>query len=188
MVEEAEKSCARLVALIGELSDIAKLDDGRRSRFRRRHSICSRWFARSPAETHEAADRGVQLEVRGAGGGRRHDGRRGPAPPCASPRFCARCCASSPTARTCRRWTIGSTSDGERTARVAIGHAKDDLAERRRRRPAPVRRNARRPGPRAADRAPRHRAPRRPRLVAARRLKEATSGIARAPCSCTLAA
>src|SRR5256885_15324464 len=28
MVDEAEKSCARLVAIVGELSDIAKLDAG----------------------------------------------------------------------------------------------------------------------------------------------------------------
>src|SRR5947209_9054604 len=28
MVDEAEKSCARLVALVGELSDISKLDAG----------------------------------------------------------------------------------------------------------------------------------------------------------------
>src|SRR5690348_16775575 len=29
MLEEAEKSCARLGALVGELSDVGKLDDGR---------------------------------------------------------------------------------------------------------------------------------------------------------------
>ena len=28
MVDEAEKSCARLVAIVGELSDVAKLDAG----------------------------------------------------------------------------------------------------------------------------------------------------------------
>jgi signal transduction histidine kinase len=64
MVDEAEKSCARLVALIAALSEVAKLDEG--------------VVAMSNADTdlfplvadvadsvHEAADRDVRLEIRG---------------------------------------------------------------------------------------------------------------------------
>jgi signal transduction histidine kinase len=67
MVDEAEKSCARLVALIAELSEIGKLDAG----------VVT--LASQPIElfglitdvaehVHEARDRDVRLEVRGEGG------------------------------------------------------------------------------------------------------------------------
>jgi signal transduction histidine kinase len=77
MVDEAEKSCARLVSLIAALSEVAKLDEG--------------LIAMSMAETdlfplvadaadsvHEAADRDVHLEVRGDTSGAiiRGDGQR----------------------------------------------------------------------------------------------------------------
>jgi signal transduction histidine kinase len=64
MIDEAEKSCARLVGLIAELSDVSKLDSGQIG------------FARQPLDlfvlvvevaalVHEANDREVILEVRG---------------------------------------------------------------------------------------------------------------------------
>jgi two-component system, NarL family, sensor histidine kinase EvgS len=64
MIDEAEKSCARLVGLIAEMSDVSKLDSGQIG------------FARQPLDlfvlvgevaglVHEANDREVILEVRG---------------------------------------------------------------------------------------------------------------------------
>jgi signal transduction histidine kinase len=64
MVEEAEKSCARIVALVSELSEIGKLDGGSVS------------LARQPLDTfalvgevaelvHEGEDREVRLQLRG---------------------------------------------------------------------------------------------------------------------------
>jgi len=64
MVDEAEKSCARLVALIAELSDVSKLDAGV-------ITLASQPLDAFPliAEVaelvHEARDREVRLEVRG---------------------------------------------------------------------------------------------------------------------------
>jgi signal transduction histidine kinase len=64
MVDEAAKSCARIVDLIAELSDVGKLDSGI-------VTIATRpldFFAlvQEVAEgMHEAEDRGVRLEVRG---------------------------------------------------------------------------------------------------------------------------
>src|SRR5438034_2571960 len=68
MVDEAEKSCARIVAIVAELSDIGKLDGGVLA------------FARQPLDlfamvgevaelVHEARDREVVLEVRGSNTG-----------------------------------------------------------------------------------------------------------------------
>jgi signal transduction histidine kinase len=64
MIDAAEKSCARLVAIVAELSDVGKLDSGLVS------------LARQPLDAfaliddvaglvHEAKDREVHLEVRG---------------------------------------------------------------------------------------------------------------------------
>jgi signal transduction histidine kinase len=65
MVEEAEKSCARIVALIGELSEIAKLEDPDTQLPQEPLDLFA--MAREvAAETDEAADRGVQLAPRGA--------------------------------------------------------------------------------------------------------------------------
>jgi signal transduction histidine kinase len=68
MVEEAERSCARLVALVAELSDVSKIDAGLVT------------FADQPLElfslvqdvagnVHESGDRDVRLELRGAAAG-----------------------------------------------------------------------------------------------------------------------
>src|SRR5215210_2057874 len=68
MVEEAEKSCARIVTLIGELSEIAKLEDPETNL--PQDSLDFFALAREvAAETDEAADRGVQLTPRGAATG-----------------------------------------------------------------------------------------------------------------------
>ena len=68
MVEEAEKSCARLVALIGELSEISKLDD--QSLKLQEEPIDLFALVREVAgEIHEATDRGVRLQAAGLASG-----------------------------------------------------------------------------------------------------------------------
>jgi signal transduction histidine kinase len=64
MVEEAEKSCARIVALVSELSDIGKLDGGVMSLARQPLDAFA--LVTEVAElVHEAEDREVHLQVRG---------------------------------------------------------------------------------------------------------------------------
>lgn len=64
MVDEAEKSCARLIAIVGELSDIGKLDGGLITLARQPLDVFS--LVGDVAElVHEASDRQVHLEVRG---------------------------------------------------------------------------------------------------------------------------
>jgi signal transduction histidine kinase len=64
MVEEAEKSCARLVAIVAELSDIGKLDGGLVSLARRPLDVFA--LVGEVAElVHEAKDREVHLTLRG---------------------------------------------------------------------------------------------------------------------------
>jgi signal transduction histidine kinase len=68
MVDEAERSCARLVAIIGELSDIGKLDGGTISLVRQPLDLFS--LVDEVAElVHEAKDREVLLKVRGSSSG-----------------------------------------------------------------------------------------------------------------------
>jgi signal transduction histidine kinase len=68
MVDEAEKSCARLVALVGEMSEVSKLDGGTAAihtegfdLFHLIHEVA--------ASVHEAEDRDVHLQVRGESAG-----------------------------------------------------------------------------------------------------------------------
>jgi signal transduction histidine kinase len=68
MVEEAEKSCARLVGLIAALSELAKLDEGALAMSRRPTDLFP-LMAEVAGSVHEAADRGVKLEVRGMDSG-----------------------------------------------------------------------------------------------------------------------
>jgi signal transduction histidine kinase len=64
MVDEAEKSCARIVALVGELSEISKLDVGLLRMVREELDLFS--LIASVAEgMHEAQDRGVHLVLGG---------------------------------------------------------------------------------------------------------------------------
>jgi len=68
MMEEAEKSCARIVAIVAELSDIGKLDGGRIALARRPLDVFA--LITEVAElVHEAKDREVHLTLRGDEGG-----------------------------------------------------------------------------------------------------------------------
>jgi signal transduction histidine kinase len=64
MVDEAEKSCARIVALIAELGDIGKLDSGAMSLARRRIDVFA-LIADVADHVHEGRDRGVHVAVGG---------------------------------------------------------------------------------------------------------------------------
>jgi signal transduction histidine kinase len=67
MIDEAEKSCARLVTLIAEMSDVAKLDSGVIALARQPVDIFA--LVSDVAEhVQEARDREVRLEVRGEEG------------------------------------------------------------------------------------------------------------------------
>jgi signal transduction histidine kinase len=68
MVDEAEKSCGRLVALINELSEVSKLDAGTAAVKEETADLFQ--LMREVAEgVHEAEDRGVRLQVRGEANG-----------------------------------------------------------------------------------------------------------------------
>jgi signal transduction histidine kinase len=68
MVDEAEKSFARIVALVNELSDIGKLDDGR-ALLQKQEIDLFTVVDEVASQTTEASDRDVRLETRGAGEG-----------------------------------------------------------------------------------------------------------------------
>jgi signal transduction histidine kinase len=64
MVDEAAKSLGRLVELVAELSDVAKLEDGRLTVAHERFDLFA--LVTEVAEgVQEGRDRGVQIEVRG---------------------------------------------------------------------------------------------------------------------------
>jgi signal transduction histidine kinase len=68
MIDAAEKSCARLVAIVGELSEVGKLDAGLISLAR--HPLDAFSLVDEVADlVHEAKDREVNLEVRGPSAG-----------------------------------------------------------------------------------------------------------------------
>lgn len=68
MVEEAEKSCARIVALVAELSEISKLDSGTATAKHEPFDLFG--VLEEVAESvHEARDRDVTLRVRGPSAG-----------------------------------------------------------------------------------------------------------------------
>jgi signal transduction histidine kinase len=64
MIDEAEKSCKRLVAFIAELSEIGKLDDGQVSLARQPLDFFA-LAGEVASQVQESRDRGVALEVRG---------------------------------------------------------------------------------------------------------------------------
>jgi len=64
MIDEAEKSCARMVALIAEMSELGKLDDGRIS-FATQPVDLSALVAAVVPQVHEAEDRDVHLVLSG---------------------------------------------------------------------------------------------------------------------------
>ncbi len=64
MIDEAEKSCARLVAIVSELSDIGKLESGLMTLAQQPLDLFS--LVQEVAElVHEGNDREVRLELRG---------------------------------------------------------------------------------------------------------------------------
>ena len=68
MIDEAEKSCARLVAMVAELSEIGKLDSGALKLNRQPVELFS--MLEQVAElVHEASDRDVQLKLSGPSDG-----------------------------------------------------------------------------------------------------------------------
>jgi signal transduction histidine kinase len=73
MVDEAEKSCQRLVAIVSELSDISKLDAGLISLARQPLDVFA-LVGDVAAHVQEARDREVLLEVRGQADGARLSG------------------------------------------------------------------------------------------------------------------
>ncbi len=64
MIEEAEKSCGRLVALVAELSEVSKLDAGLVTLAEQRLDLFT-LIEEVANSVHEAEDREVRLEVRG---------------------------------------------------------------------------------------------------------------------------
>jgi signal transduction histidine kinase len=68
MVEDAERSCARIVALIGELNEISKLDDPL-APFPREPFDLFTLMREVVGETHEAAERGVRFKMQGPSAG-----------------------------------------------------------------------------------------------------------------------
>jgi signal transduction histidine kinase len=68
MIEEAEKSCARLVAIVTELSDIGKLDSGALALARQPVDLFS-LTAEVAEHVQEGSDREVRLVVRGPASG-----------------------------------------------------------------------------------------------------------------------
>jgi signal transduction histidine kinase len=64
MVDEAARSCARLVELIGELSDISKLDSGAID-LQRKPLDLTALLTEVAAHVHEAKDRDVHLALQG---------------------------------------------------------------------------------------------------------------------------
>jgi two-component system NtrC family sensor kinase len=64
MVDEAEKSCARLVALIAALSEVGKIDDGQITMATKKTDLFP-LLAEVAKSVHESDEREVLLEVRG---------------------------------------------------------------------------------------------------------------------------
>jgi signal transduction histidine kinase len=64
MLEEAERSCARISALVGEMSELGKLESRELSLARQPFDFAA-LVAELASGMHEGDDRGVSLEVRG---------------------------------------------------------------------------------------------------------------------------
>jgi signal transduction histidine kinase len=64
LLQETEKSCARLAGLLTEMSDMGKIDSGR-LQFTQRPLDVFELVAQVADLVHESKDRGVRLEVRG---------------------------------------------------------------------------------------------------------------------------
>jgi len=75
MIDEAEKSCARLAALIGELSELSKLDAGTAAVKTEEFDIFQ-LVAEVAHQLHDTQDRQVQLDMRGPSSGGQMTGDR----------------------------------------------------------------------------------------------------------------
>src|SRR3954464_7101595 len=64
MLESVEQSCGRIEALVSEMSDLAKLEEGSSELARQAVDIAA-LLAELASGMHEGEDRGVQLELRG---------------------------------------------------------------------------------------------------------------------------
>src|SRR5678815_6178500 len=64
MLEEAERSCSRIGALVAEMSELGKLEGGELALSRQEFDFAS-LLAELASGMHEGEDRGVQLELRG---------------------------------------------------------------------------------------------------------------------------
>jgi signal transduction histidine kinase len=73
MIEEAEKSCGRLVALVNEMSELAKLDAGTATLADAPIDVFG-LVQEVAAVVHEASERNVHLEARGAASGAARSG------------------------------------------------------------------------------------------------------------------
>lgn len=69
MIDEAANSCARMVALIGELNEVAKLDDPLVALPRESFDLFAMLREVADDDFPETAERGVQLKTRGAAAG-----------------------------------------------------------------------------------------------------------------------
>ncbi len=67
MLEEAERSCARISALLAEMSDLGKLESGDLAVAQQPFDFAA-LVAELARGMHEGGDRGVRLEMRGDGG------------------------------------------------------------------------------------------------------------------------
>jgi hypothetical protein len=163
MIDEAEKSCVRLVALIAELSELSKIDAGQITLGRQSLDVFT--LVGEVAElVHEAKDREVLLEVRGQKDGASMTG------------DAARLrTAFDAIFRAILREKAGpATVIAERRVEMRDGRSAAVLvvAEPTR----PVRREARRHGLGAAACTASHRRPRRRDLVAGRGRRERPAG------------
>ncbi len=161
MLTEAEKSCARFIAIVGELSDISKLDSGFFTLARQPLDVFA-LVADVAEHVHEARDREVRLDVRGAdtGGSVTGDAERLRTAFHAIFRAVLREKAGPVTVVAERRCV---ERDGQLSAVVVVADEPDvqtvyDSS------PGALRRQARRPRPGVAHRAACHRRSRRPDL------------------------
>ena len=176
MLEEADKSCARIGALVAEMSELGKLEDGQITVARVPFDLAA-LIVELASSMHEGEDRGVRLETRVPGpvmvagdrtrlaaaiGALMHAALRERGEPGV---IVVECSTLSETNQTWAIVTIGDETDGKAAGR---GRARD---------PAALRRMARRPRPRAAGRPPRDRSARRRALVGGRRARARGSAL-----------
>ena len=166
MIDEAEKSCARLAALIGELSDLSKLDAGTAAVKTERFDIFQ-LVVEVAQEIHEGQDREVQLDTPRSDL-RRSDHRRSDAPQDRIRSHRARRGARAAGGYQGGRG-VETRDAGWTTGRVRDRGAGTGSAARARVTPGFVRRRSGRARARAAHRSTGLRSPWRPRLVGAAR-------------------